>query len=142
MMAMASNKVGRTVLTMAVVAVISGTWLPARAETDITGSPDALRVEAHDTALQAVLTALGVRIRTSADLNRPVDGTFKGSLREVIARLLDGYDFFIHKSGDDIEVVVVGSSGAAAVAAVPAPVPTAPVVAKRSASEPFDRRGF
>ena len=140
-MAMASNKVGRTVLTMAVVAVISATSLPARAETDITGSPDALRVEAHDTALQAVLLALGVRIRTSVDLNRPVDGTFKGSLREVIARLLDGYDFFIHKSGDDIEVVVVGSSGAAAVAAVPA-VPPAPVVAKRSASEPIDRRGF
>jgi hypothetical protein len=64
---MASNKVGRTVLTMAVVAVISATSLPARAETDITGSPDALRVEAHDTALQAVVTALGVRIWTSAD---------------------------------------------------------------------------
>jgi hypothetical protein len=129
------------VLRMAAVAVISASSLPARAETNITGSPDALRVEAHDTALQAVLQALGVRIRSAADLNRSIEGTFKGSLREVITRLLDGYDFFIHKSGDNIEVVIVGSSGAAAVAAVPV-VPAAPVVAKRSASEPLDRRGF
>lgn len=127
-----------TLLAMAACALMSAVPTPARAETQIAGVPGALSVEAHDTTLQAVLAALsasfGFQIRTSTDLNRSVDGTYRGSLREVITRLLEGYDFFVHKSGDDIEVVVVGFSGTAA-----APAPVAPVVAQPTRA---DRRGF
>lgn len=138
MMSLWSDRNGvQTILATAVFTLMSAVSTPVGAETQVVGVPGALSVEAHDTTLQAVLAALGVRIRTSTDLNRSINGTYKGSLREVITRLLDGCDFFVHKSGNDIEVVVVGFSGTAAVAAPPA----APVVAK-PASGPFDRRGF
>ncbi|HEY3656773.1 MAG TPA: hypothetical protein VGL34_17525 [Steroidobacteraceae bacterium] len=131
----------RTLLAMAVFAVPDAA--PARAGTEIVGTPAALQVEAHDTTLRAVLGALGVRIQTSVDLSRPIDGTFKGSLREVITRLLVGYDFFLHKSANDIEVVVVGSSGTrGTTGAAPRIAPVAPVAVKTPTRDPFDRRGF
>jgi len=85
----------------------------------------ALRVEARNATLQEVLTALrssfGLKIQasTSTDLNRSVSGTYNGSLREVITRLLDGYDFFVRKLGDDLEVVVVGFSASSGTAPRP-----------------------
>ena len=103
----------------------------AHAETHVGGEPAALRVEARNATLQEVLTALrssfGLKIQasTSTDLNRSVSGTYNGSLREVITRLLDGYDFFVRKVGDDFEVVVVGfsaSSGTAPTPEVAAPI--------------------
>jgi hypothetical protein len=128
---------------MMAFALMTAVASPTRAETQIAGAPDALSLEAHETTLQAVLATLsasfGIHIRTSTDLNRPVDGSYKGSLREVVARLLNGYDFFMHRSGNGMEIVVVGVSGTPAAGA--AAVAAAPMVTQPS-REPIDRRGF
>ena len=120
--------VSLVIIVIAAFAVIPKT---AHAETRITGEPRELSLEAYDTTLQEVLTALrssfGLKIQasTSTDLNRSVSGTYNGSLREVITRLLDGYDFFVRKLGDDLEVVVVGFSASSGIA--PPPEVAAPI---------------
>jgi len=107
----------------------------ARGETHVAGDLAALRVEAQSATLQEVLAALnasfGLQYRTSTDLNRSVSGTYNGTLREVITRLLDGYDFFVRKLGDDFEVVVVGFSASSGIAPTPAVVVPIPGRASR-----------
>jgi hypothetical protein len=129
---------------MVTIILMSAVPTPTRSETQIAGAPGALSVDAHATTLQEVLATLsaafGFQIRTSADLSRPVNGSYRGSLRAVITRLLDGYDFFVHRFGDDIEVVVVRSSGRTTGAV--APVASAAPVVTPKARGPFDRRGF
>ena len=96
-------------LTVFICGLLSTAPTFAQAETRVAGEPMSLRVEAQNATLQEVLAALrssfGLKYRISTDLNRSVDGTYSGSLREVIPRLLDGYDFFLRNLGDDIEVV-------------------------------------
>jgi hypothetical protein len=117
-----ATRIRNAVLAISAFGLLSTVPTLAHAEIHVGGEPAALRVEAQNATLQEVLTALrssfGLKIQasTSTDLNRSVSGTYNGSLREVITRLLDGYDFFVRKLGDDLEVVVVGfsaSSGAA-----------------------------
>jgi hypothetical protein len=99
---------------------------PTRSETQIAGASGAVSVDAHDTTLQSVIAKLsatfGFRFRSSADLNRPINGSYRGSLREVVTRLLDGYDFVLYRSDEVTEVVVVRRSGMTTAAA---PVATA-----------------
>ena len=129
----------RTILMMIAFVLTSTIPTPTRAETQIAGASCALSVDAHDTTLQAVIAKLGAtfgfQLRTSADLSRPVDGSYQGSLREVITRLLDGYDFFIRRSGDVTEVVVVKSSGVTAVVTPAAAAALMSVAPSRSRSE-------
>ena len=114
---LSTGLVSLVIIVIAAFAVIPKT---AHAETRITGEPRELSLEAYDTTLQEVLTALsssfGLQYRTSTDLNRNISGTYKGSLREVITQLLGGYDFFVHNSRNLVEIVVVGRSSAATAA--------------------------
>jgi hypothetical protein len=109
-------------VSLVIIAIAAFAAIPktAWAETRITGEPRELSLEAYDTTLQEVLTALsssfGLQYRTSTDLNRNISGTYKGSLREVITQLLGGYDFFVHNSRNLVEIVVVGRSSAATAA--------------------------
>ena len=123
----------RPMLAMIAFVVTSAVPSPTWSETQIANASGALSIDAHDTTLQEVVVKLsatfGIRFRSSADLSRPVDGSYQGSLREVITRLLDGYDFFVRRSGDVTEVVIVGSSGKSATAApvaVAAPISASP----------------
>jgi hypothetical protein len=109
---------GLVSLVIIVIAAFAAIPKTAWAETRITGEPRELSLEAYDTTLQEVLTALsssfGLQYRTSTDLNRNISGTYKGSLREVITQLLGGYDFFVHNSRNLVEIVIVGRSSATA----------------------------
>src|SRR5437762_3356637 len=81
----------------------------ALAEVHIDGEPAALSVEARDTTVQEVLAVLaasrGLKYRTSVDLSRPISGVYKGSLQNIVSRLLDGYNYFVRNSDHSIEVV-------------------------------------
>jgi hypothetical protein len=131
-------RIRNTVLAIAAFGMLSTVSKFAHAETHVAGVPAALRVEAQDATLQDVLTALrssfGLKYQISTDLSRSVSGTYNGSLREVITRLLNGYDFFVRKVGDDLEVVVVRFSAPTTTA--PTPEVAEPI--RRSAI----RRGF
>lgn len=91
-------------------------WQPhARAEVVMTGTPEAVRLEANQASLREILAALensyGVRYRASIDLDRPITGTFSGSLARVIAHLLDGYDYVVKVSSGSVEITLLQSRG-------------------------------
>jgi hypothetical protein len=130
-----ATRIRSPVLAILAFGLLSTVPTFARAETHISGKPDALRMVAQNATLQEVFAALnasfGLQYRTSTDLNRSVSGSYNGTLREVITRLLDGYDFFVRKLGDDFEVVVVGFSASSGIAPTPAVVVPIPGRASR-----------
>src|SRR5437899_3259571 len=87
----------RILLAAALIALI----LPhsVRAEVHVSGNAEAVRIEARDAPVADVLAALGtgvgLQFRSSAPLERRISGTFAGSLRRVLARVLEGYDFVL-----------------------------------------------
>jgi len=84
----------------------------AAAEAIVTGSETALTIEARDSSLRDVLAELGekfgLRLRNVAALDRRVDGTYAGSLRDVLTRLLRGCDYVMRLDRFPIEVIVLG----------------------------------
>ncbi len=108
----------------------------ARAEIQITGESDAIKVEAKEASVEELLTALrkayGLQYWSSANLNQSVSGTFAGSLEQVVSRalVLQGYDFIAETSAQGTIVAVYGKSTApvstVAMAPQAAPVPKQP----------------
>jgi hypothetical protein len=118
-------RVGPAALSIAILLV---TALPSHAiggEVRVQGSAAAVRVEARDATGTEILAALGSRFalsyRGSTD-GRGFSGTFKGPLREVVKRVLDGYNYVINTKNDGLEVVVMGPASAVAVPP-PRPIP-------------------
>jgi|SRR6516165_2343856 hypothetical protein len=85
---------------------------PAHAEANVTGTVDSVRLEAHAASLEEVLSAFGtafnLRYHTSTALVESVNGTYSGSLQRLLSRLLDGYNFVIKTSDNEIEVAIYG----------------------------------
>jgi len=73
-------------------------------------------VDASSATVAEILTALGetadLHYRTSVDLGRTVSGTYKGTLQQVVSRLLEGYNFTLRVSDNRIEAVIIGLAGA------------------------------
>jgi len=80
--------------------------------------------------LAALAERFGLRVRGTVG-DRRISADFDGSLRRVIARVLDGYNYVIRTRGDGLEVMVLD---AASPNAVPPPVyapPTYPAAKLR-----------
>jgi hypothetical protein len=94
--------------------------VPAAAEVRMSGTREALRLEGGGAPLQEVLEALhrryGISYRGVAGIERTVTATYTGSLRQVIAWLLNGQNFIVRSSHGDLDVVVLGSDQAVRVA--------------------------
>ena len=111
----------------------------AHAQVQVGGQPEAVHVEARDATLREVLDALqanfNLRYRSNDVLDTRLTGTFNGPLRRVAARILDGYDFAMKITPQDIDVLILRQNppGGTTVAApmplrpkkLPAPVMTA-----------------
>ena len=88
----------------------------AGAEVRVEGSAAAVRVSTSRDRVSDVLSALAttfnVQHRTTIPLYAAADATYSGSLRQVISRLLDGYNYMI-KTDDSktTEVIVFGKRG-------------------------------
>src|SRR5262245_28708249 len=111
----------------------------ALAEVQVQGTPEAARVEVQGDSIDEVLAALNkafdLRWRTSSPLDKPLTGTYEGSLNRVLTRVLDGYNFVLKASDGRIEITVLGTRGGTAVAGAAAPVsvrPAAPNAAPKS----------
>ena len=91
----------------------------ARAEVHVEGSAAVVRVTTSRDTIADVLSALAatfnVQYRTAIPLNAAADATYLGSFRQVISRLLDGYNYTI-KTDDSktTEIVVLSRRGEAA----------------------------
>jgi hypothetical protein len=104
---------------------------PVLAEIQVSGSPDAITIEARDTSVENILAALSrafdMDYRSSIDLDKRLSGTYVGPLSQVVTRILQGYNFVLKTDNGSFSVTVVGTplSLAAVLAApgLPAPAP-------------------
>lgn len=118
------------------VAAVLGTVLVlaprfARAEVVVEGNAESMRLEAKRATIVQILAALrtefGIRYRAGIADTRPVTGDFVGSLDQVVARVLDDYDYVVKRSPDVVEIVLVSQRKPVDVADTGEPKPT-PVV--------------
>jgi hypothetical protein len=90
----------------------------ASAEVHVEGNPAAVSVTTSRDTISNVLSVLAatfnVQYRTAIPLDAAADATYSGSFRQVISRLLDGYNYVI-KGNDSqtTEIVVLGKRGEA-----------------------------
>jgi len=88
----------------------------ALAEARVLGSPQAVTIEAQDSSIEEILTALsnkfGVRYRSSVSLERRLSGAYVGSLPRVVTRILDGYNFVLKTESGTMMITVHGALNA------------------------------
>jgi hypothetical protein len=87
----------------------------------------AVRVEAHQTTIASVLSALAgafnIRYRASIALDEVLNGTYAGSLGHVISRVLNGYNYVIKYESSQLDVIILGKRGERVVTATLAATP-------------------
>ena len=87
----------------------------ARAEFQIEGDVTQLRLEATQTPIEEVFSALsavyGVKISAAVLPDQPVTGIYTGSLQRVVGQLLERYDYVLAVSADKIEISFLGVRG-------------------------------
>lgn len=92
----------------------------AFASTRITGSDQSVSVNAEDSSIKEVLSALSkqfkLQFESSANLDKQVTGTYQGSLQRVVARLLEGYNFFMRTNEGVLEITVLGTQNGPTIA--------------------------
>jgi hypothetical protein len=99
----------------------------ALASAQVSGTAQSVSVDAQNSSVKEVLSALGrnfhLQLQTSANLDKPISGTYHGSLQRIVARLLEGYNFVIQTNQNGLQVTVLGTQGrsSTAVAAVARP---------------------
>jgi hypothetical protein len=117
--------------------------LPARAGVDVQGTSTSIHVVAHNAKVSEVLRALterleGLHCKETTNLDDVISGNYKGSVEDILRRILRGYDYVITTQGTAIDLLVVGKSAAAPaiapgsgtvapVAKAPAPAAVTPV---------------
>jgi hypothetical protein len=88
----------------------------------IQGDAAAVHLDVRKTTVRDVLATLAgtfdVSFRSATALDEVRDGTYQGSLRQVIGRVLDGYDYAIKQDSSTLDVIVFEKVGEQA---VPAP---------------------
>jgi uncharacterized protein YabE (DUF348 family) len=99
----------------AVTVLACGLATGASAEVDVEGDLSALRMTTSGDTLSDVLAALGasfpVKYRTTVPLDAEISGAYSGSLSQVVARLLDGYNYVIKRDRQQTEIIVFGRKG-------------------------------
>jgi|HubBroStandDraft_3_1064219.scaffolds.fasta_scaffold16687_2 hypothetical protein len=88
----------------------------ADAQVRVSGTANALKVEAQGASLDDILRALQANFKFqyqgAGGLPDAVSGNYSGSLRSVVARLLAGHDFIIRGTLDDLSVdILTGKNG-------------------------------
>jgi hypothetical protein len=105
----------RDVACLATALVLScvGT-VPACADVRISGSDARLVLQANDASLTDILSALQssfrVDVRVKGNVTQHFTGTYTGSLRHVLGRLLGGTDYVLKMSPSGLQIVLVGAS--------------------------------
>ena len=115
-------------------ALLCGLASPLAAEVHVEGRASAVRVTTSQDAIADVLAALSARFnvqyRSSIPLDAAAHADYGGSVAQVIARLLDGYNYVIKREQETMVIVVFGQRGEVAIPPT-APKPTTPSVASR-----------
>ena len=111
-----------------VLSIVCGLVMPAKADVRVDGDLKALQLRASGDSLADVLarfdTLFAVKVRSAVPLSTEINGSYSGSLSQVVARLLDGYNYVIKTDRELTEILVFGRAGEVAV--VPKAKPSAP----------------
>ena len=121
-MSLLKSAVVRAFLASAAVASIFIALVPgpgsAIAETKISGSTDAVTIDAQNSTVEEILTALGhefdVHIISKANLKKQITGTYGGSLRHVLGEVLEGYNTVVKSNLGWVEVTIFASDSSSA----------------------------
>ena len=110
---------------------------PLRAAVSVDGNSAFVHLEASNAPISDVLSALEtafhIRHRTSVPLDQAVSGTYRGPLRRVLSRVLDGFNYYVAETPDGrMEIAVIGRPGAAVVGNLPSAVAATPQVVAAS----------
>jgi hypothetical protein len=117
-----AGRLARLVAVAAIGLATSSAGLSvAEAAADVQGDPSAVQLRAENASTREVLDALaakfGLKYKLSVHIGREVGGSYSGTLRQVLARVLDGTDYVVQVNEDGVKVIVFGASGLTAVAA-------------------------
>jgi hypothetical protein len=120
----------RRLLPAAAFAVAMFGMTSASADVRVSGDAAALRVDASQAQVAEVLSALrstlDVRVSAQIALDKPISGSYAGSLGQVLTRVLEGYNYVVKKRDGQTEIVILGRHGDQAIAPRPVPPPAAP----------------
>jgi hypothetical protein len=104
----------------------------------VRGDAAAVRLDARRTTIAGVLSALNATFdmsyRSAIVLDEEINGTYAGSLRRVISRVLDGYNYVLKQDGSKLDVIILGKRGERA---VPVAVPVDPFRPLRERKRPW-----
>ncbi len=121
---------------LAIALAIGMTPSTGFAAAQVSGSSEAVSVDAQDSSIKEILAAISnelhLTIDSAANLEKRVSGSYHGSLRHVVSRLLDGYNYVLKKEGGRLQIVVFGTQPGTNAAPV-AGAPAAPVMAANTA---------
>jgi hypothetical protein len=76
--------------------------------------------------LVSLSQAFGIRYETMVNLDTAVDGTYRGPLGDVLARILNGYNYVVSTRDGHTEVTIIDRVGSPATAVPPTPPQTLP----------------
>ncbi len=114
------------------------TFDPGGAAVRVRGNTAAVRLDARRATTADVLAALNATFdmsyRSAIVLDEEISGTYAGSLRRVIARVLDGYNYVIKQDDAKLDVVILGKRGERA---VPVAMPVDPFHPLRERRRPW-----
>lgn len=100
--------------------LLISTLCPAVAAAEVQGQQDDIQLTAQNASTTEILDALSAKFkltyRLSPSAGHTVTGRYAGSLRQVLGRVLDGSDYIVTVVDGGVDVVVLGVSGAAAIA--------------------------
>jgi hypothetical protein len=123
--------------------------LPAHAAVEVRGTSELVQVVAHNAKLHEVLSALAATLKSlnyrGTNLDGVINGTFKGSVQDVLGLILSGYDYVITTQDAAMLIVVIGRSASVAIApalgtvAPIAPATPLPQVGRRRSILPATR---
>jgi hypothetical protein len=89
----------------------------------VRGDAAAVRLDVRRTtiadALGALNGAFNMSYRSSIVLDEEINGAYVGSLRHVIAHVLDGYNYVIRQDGATLDVIIFSRHGERAIAVAP-----------------------
>jgi hypothetical protein len=87
--------------------------VPARAETKVRGTLQAVVVETQNAPVEEVLVALSdtfnVRFWSAANLDKRLTGTYEGTLQQAVSHILKGYDFVVKSGPAGLEITLHGT---------------------------------
>ena len=88
---------------------------PALSAPRISGNSENLVVDTQNSSLEDVLSALrrdfNFHFRSSVSLEKPITGLYQGSLRQVVAHILEGYSYTLRLSAGGVDLTVLAAPG-------------------------------